>query len=99
MAKCKVYCALPKGLILQSFPGPAQAAYDGVGHGPRHERLELRHGMNRDVDEAQIAAWMARNMGLKIVKQGQVFIVSDARPGFVDPLVRALNDTRTCRLR
>jgi hypothetical protein len=95
---CKVYCELPKGLILQSIPGVVDSAFDGVGHAPVSTTLKLRHGMNRDVDEAEITAWMTRNAGLKIVKRDQVFIVSDGRPGFVDPMERALSDTRNCRV-
>lgn len=91
--KITVLCRFPRGIILTG-PSPVIYAYDDANgdHGQKREstRLELRHGINDDVDADELAAWVTRAElhGLRVEKLTGAVVISDGRPLAADAVAR-----------
>jgi hypothetical protein len=104
-----------RGIILNG-PSPVTYAFDDAHgdhgkHGQKREstHLALRHGVNEDIDQDEIEAWVKRaaDHGLKFERLTDAYVLSDGRQLAADAvarqqasvLERALNCHATVRAR
>jgi len=94
--KITVLCRFPRGVCLTG-PSPVTYAFDDAHgdhgkHGQKREstHLVLRAGVNEDVDQDEIEAWVkkAADHGLKFEKLTGAYVISDGRPLAADAVAR-----------